>query len=377
MNAPLEPADHLLYSADEDDLRATVRAFLADAATATSILARIETDEPYDGHAWSTLAHEIGLAGLPIAEQAGGAGATWREVAVVAEEIGRAVAPLPYLGTVFATATLLGVPHRPDTLDLLAAIADGSTLTTLAVPLTASPTGDVATTVQADGLELTGAIDSIADLMPAQGVIVPARAADGTVGLYLVDADADGVRIESVTSLDLTRPIATLRLHSAPATLLAHGHDAEAALRHALSVGAAILAAEQVGIATYCLDSTVEYVKTRYQFGRPIGSYQAVKHRLADLHVHLGQARAAARYAASCIADADRDAPIAVSVAQAFCSRTAVQAAEEAIQLHGGIGFTWEHPAHLYLKRAKADQLALGSVEAHHAALATLLDLPA
>ncbi|MFG3619503.1 acyl-CoA dehydrogenase family protein [Nocardia sp. NPDC047654] len=377
MNATRHPADHLLYSADEDDLRATVRAFLSEAATATSILARIETDEPYAHQDWVTLAYEIGLAGLPIAEEAGGVGATWREVAVVAEEIGRTVAPLPFLGTVLATATLLGTPQRPDTLDLLAAIAAGPTLTTLAVPLTASPTSDIATTVGADGLELTGTVNAVADLAPAQRILVPAQTADGSVGLYLVDADSDGVGIESVTSLDLTRPIAALRLRSAPATLLAHGHDAEAALRRALSVGAAILAAEQVGIAAYCLDSTVEYVKTRYQFGRPVGSYQAVKHRLAELHVNLGQARAAARYAASCVAEADRDAPIAVGVAQAFCSRTAIQAAEEAIQLHGGIGFTWEHPAHLYLKRAKADQLALGSAEAHHATLATLLDLPA
>src|SRR5206468_2436749 len=152
--------------------------------------------------------------------------------------------------------------------------------------------------------------------------------------------------------------------------------DAAPAWRAALLAGAVLLAGEQVGVAQWCLDTTVEHLKTRYQFGRPVGSFQGLKHRLADLWVALTQARAVARYAAGCLASGDPDAPVAAALAQAHCGPVAVRAAEECVQMHGGIGFTWEHPAHLYLKRAKADAIALGTAERHRAALAALVDLP-
>ena len=145
----------------------------------------------------------------------------------------------------------------------------------------------------------------------------------------------------------------------------------------ALTAGAAVLAAEQVGLAQRCLDMTLAYVKERRQFARPIGSFQALKHRLADLWVAVSQARAASRYAAACLASGDPDAKVAVALAKAYCSEAAVHAAQECVQLHGGIGFTWEHPAHLYLKRAKADSVAFGTPGAHRAALAALVNLPA
>jgi alkylation response protein AidB-like acyl-CoA dehydrogenase len=138
-----------------------------------------------------------------------------------------------------------------------------------------------------------------------------------------------------------------------------------------------VLASEQLGVATWCLESTVDYVKTRYQFARPVGSFQAVKHRLAQLWVDVTQARAVARYAAGCLADADPDTAVAASLAQAHCGPVAVRAAEECVQLHGGIGFTWEHPAHWYLKRAKASAIALGTAAQHRATLGPLVDLPA
>ena len=138
-----------------------------------------------------------------------------------------------------------------------------------------------------------------------------------------------------------------------------------------------MLASEQVGLAQRCLDMTVAYVRERHQFGRPVGSFQALKHRLADIWVTVSQARAAARYAAACLAEGDPDTPVAVAVAKAYCSDAALLAAQECVQLHGGIGFTWEHPAHLSLKRAKADSIAFGTADAHRAALAGLVDLPA
>ncbi len=147
-------------------------------------------------------------------------------------------------------------------------------------------------------------------------------------------------------------------------------------LTAALTAGAAILASEQLGLAERCLEMTVDYVKERKQFGRAIGSYQALKHRLAEVWAGVTQARAVARYAADCLATGDPDAAVAASIAQAYCSPVAVRAAEECVQMHGGIGFTWEHPAHLFLKRAKADAVALGTARAHRALLGDQVGLP-
>jgi alkylation response protein AidB-like acyl-CoA dehydrogenase len=171
----------------------------------------------------------------------------------------------------------------------------------------------------------------------------------------------------------MTRQLCDLELAGAPARLVAEG---TAAVRAGLLTGAALLASEQLGLAERCLEITVDHLKTRHQFGRPIGSFQGLKHRLADLWVAITQARAVARYAAGCVAAGDPDTAVAVAVAQAHCSVVAVRAAEECVQMHGGIGFTWEHPAHLYLKRAKSSAIALGSPDRHRAALAALVDLP-
>jgi alkylation response protein AidB-like acyl-CoA dehydrogenase len=208
-------------------------------------------------------------------------------------------------------------------------------------------------------------------LVPADGV---------PQGLYLVDMAAEGVGKAPVTSLDMTRQLCDLSFDDAPATLIASGPAAMAAVDAALAAGAGILAAEQLGVAQRCLDMTVAYVKERKQFARPVGSFQGLKHRLADLWVSVTQARAASRYAAACLATGTvshpGDAKVAVALAQAYCSDVAVTAAQECVQMHGGIGFTWEHPAHLYLKRAKADSIAFGTADAHRAALASLVDLP-
>jgi len=200
-------------------------------------------------------------------------------------------------------------------------------------------------------------------------------------GLYLVDMSAPGVAKTPVTSLDMTRQLCDLSFDDTPGTLIASGPAASRALDAALTAGAGILAAEQIGLAQRCLDMTVAYVKERRQFARPVGSFQGLKHRLADLWVSVTQARAASRYAAACLASGagplSGDAKVAVAVAKAYCSEVAVNAAQECVQMHGGIGFTWEHPAHLYLKRAKADSIGFGTADAHRAALASLVNLPA
>jgi alkylation response protein AidB-like acyl-CoA dehydrogenase len=222
---------------------------------------------------------------------------------------------------------------------------------------------------------LRGMVTGVADALPAGMLLVPA---DGVPqALYLVDMAADGVGKAPVTSLDMTRQLCDLSFDDAPGTLIASGPAASRALDAALAAGAGVLAAEQLGLAQRCLDMTVGYVKERKQFARPVGSFQGLKHRLADLWVSVTQARAASRYAAACLATGSDDTKVAVALAKAYCSDVAVTAAQECVQMHGGIGFTWEHPAHLYLKRAKADSIAFGTADAHRAALASLVDLPA
>ncbi|MGI8331761.1 acyl-CoA dehydrogenase family protein [Actinomadura scrupuli] len=353
----------LLYGDDENDLRSAARALLEDRAPWPSVLARTETDEPYDPKLWRSLATELGCAGLAVPEELGGAGASWREAAVVAEELGRAVAPVPFLGSaVIATAALLAAGDP----DLTGELAAGARTAALAVPFSTDPHAPYPATVTAEGDVLTGTVRSVADALPADVLLVPAGG-----DLYAVEASA--VTRTPVVSLDMTRRLCDLRFTAAPARPVARG---ETAVRAGLLTGAAVLASEQLGLAERCLEITVEYLKTRYQFGRPIGSYQGLKHRLADLWVAITQARAVARYAAACAADGDPDTPVAVAVAQAHCSAVAVRAAEECVQMHGGIGFTWEHPAHLFLKRAKSTAIALGTPDRHRAALAGLVDLP-
>jgi alkylation response protein AidB-like acyl-CoA dehydrogenase len=277
------------------------------------------------------------------------------------------VAPVPYLASSVVATTVL---VRADAGDLLGKLGSGERIAVLAVPLAAA--GVAAATVEATDGRLSGAIAGVGDGLVADLLLVPTAG-----GLYAVDATAAGVTRTPVVSLDLTRPLADVVLSDAPGQLLVSGSAAAEAVRAGLIAGAALLASEQLGLAEWCLQTTVEYVKTRHQFGRPIGGFQAIKHRLADVWVELAQARAVARYAAVCAATDDPDLPVAASLAQAYCSPMAVKAAEECVQLHGGIGFTWEHPAHLYLKRAKASALAYGTADHHRQLLAGLVDLPA
>ncbi len=390
----------LLYGETETALRAAVREVLADKAAWPDVLARTETSQTYDVALWQTLAAGIGVAGLLVPEEFGGAGASYREAAVVAEEIGRAVAAVPFLGSaVVATTALLAVADA----DLLARLASGEVTAALAVPFAAGPVGPSAPTVRLDAPQagdkpgiyrLTGVVRGVADALPADMFLVPA---DGVpFALYVVEV-GEGVSKVPVVSLDQTRQLCDLTLDQASARQVASGETADRAVAAALLAGAGVLASEQLGIAERCLEMTLAYVKDRKQFARPIGGFQAIKHRLADLWVLVTQARAAARAAANGLAaSADgsgagssggaappgpapggTEAELQVALAKAACSDTALKAAQETIQLHGGIGFTWEHPAHLFLKRAKADSIGLGTADAHRASLARLADLPA
>ncbi len=374
----------LLYSDAERALSDALASLLADRGGLDKALARIESAQSYDDKLWQAVGAELGCAGLLIPEGDGGAGASYREAAAAAEVLGSFVAPVPFLGSaVVATTALLSVPEGAT--DLLAKMADGGVTTALAVPFASAPGSGFPASVRVAGprpgdaaagvARLRGMVAGVADALPAGVLLVPA---DGVPhALYLVDMAAEGVAKAPVTSLDMTRQLCDLSFDDAPATLIASGAGAERVLDAALGAGAGILAAEQTGLAQRCLDMTVAYVKERKQFARPVGSFQGLKHRLADLWVSVTQARAASRYAAACLATGSADAKVAVALAKAYCSEVAVQAAQECVQMHGGIGFTWEHPAHLFLKRAKADSIAFGTADAHRAALASLVDLPA
>ena len=280
---------------------------------------------------------------------------------------------------------------------LLRQLADGSLTAALAVTAGTAPRGPFPAVVRVSGrgpagsggdgpgsgrdgsgsktVLLRGLVRAVPDALPAGALLVPAEGVPNA--LFLVDATAPGVHRSPVVSLDMTRQLCDLSFDDAEGRQIVVGDAAATAVAAGLAAGAAILAAEQLGLAQRCLDLTVAYVKDRRQFARPVGSFQAVKHRLADLWTTITLARAASRYAAACLAGNDPDAPVAIALAKAACSDAAVLAAEEMVQLHGGIGFTWEHPAHLYLKRAKAGSVTYGTPGAHRAALADLADLPA
>jgi len=385
----------MIYSEQEAELRSAVRSVLDDLAPFEAVLARTETAQTYDMALWKTLAADIGCAGLLIPEALGGAGASFREAAVVAEELGRSVAPVPYLGSaVLATVALLSAlevggsgeadqPGSGPAAELLTELAAGTATAALAVPFASMPGAGLEPTVRIGPAEphdavgtyrLSGSVPAVADALPAGALLVHA---DGVPpGLFAVRADAAGLTRAPVVSLDMTRQLCDLTLAKVPAARLTAGRQAELTVAAALRAGAAMLAAEQLGLADRALEITLAYVKQRYQFARPVGSFQAVKHRLADWWVAVTQARAASRYAAACLADASDDAAVAVALAKAACSDTALLAGQEMIQLHGGIGFTWEHPGHLFLKRAKSTSIGLGTADRHRASLARLADLP-
>ncbi|WP_232248205.1 acyl-CoA dehydrogenase family protein [Streptacidiphilus rugosus] len=363
MSDPTSRNHSLLYTEVEDDLRATVRKLLTDRCDPVAVTALYDGDRSLVDGLWRALAGGLGLAGLLVPEERGGAGATAAEAAVVLEELGRAAAPVPFLtSAVIATTVLLGGDG-----ELLAGLASGERTAALLVPWSTAPHAALPTVSVVDG-RVTGTVTSVAGAIEADVLLV---LADGAV--HAVDAaDAE---VTPVVSLDMTRQLADVTLDGVAGTRVVA--DAEQAVRDALTAGAALLASEQVGVAQWCLETTVAYLKERKQFGRAVGGFQAIKHRLADLATGVESATAAARYAAATLAAGDEDVAVASSVAQAYVSDLAVLAAEEAVQLHAGIGMTWEHPAHLYLKRAKADQIALGTAGAHRARLADLIDLPA
>jgi alkylation response protein AidB-like acyl-CoA dehydrogenase len=322
---------------------------------------------------WARLGSELGVLGLSVPEADGGVGGTLVDQAVAVEELGASLACGPIFGTVFlAVPALVAAPSGEVRDALLADLVEGRRTAAFAVADRAGAFDPGAVAVTAAGDALTGSVDRVVDGGAADDLLVAATGPDG-LALYAVDAAGPGVDRTGLVTLDLTRPQANIRFSEAPGRLIAGPDEATRVIGHALQVGSALLAVEQVGAAQHLLDLAVQYAKERWQFGRPIGSFQAVKHRMADMLVDLEHARSAAYHAVWALTDGSDDPALAASIAQATASAAFSRIATDTIQVLGGIGFTWEHQAHLYFKRSTADAALLGNAEQHRSRVAELV----
>ncbi|MBV8692469.1 MAG: acyl-CoA/acyl-ACP dehydrogenase [Actinobacteria bacterium] len=351
-------------SDEQQELRRTVRAFLEQKSPETEVRRLMETDEGYDPAVWAQMSSQLGLQGLVIPEELGGSGYTMRELGIVLEEMGRVLLCAPFFSTaVLATSALLASGDDAVQKALLPKIASGESIATLAlleerggwdedaVQLTATEAGGSWT--------LSGVKSFVLDGHTADTILVAARTPAG-VSLFHVAGDAAGLTRGLLVTMDQTRKLARLEFADTPAQLIGTEGGGWPAVDHALQMAAVALANEQVGGAQRCMEISVDYAQNRIQFGRPIGSFQAVKHRCADMLVQVEMAKSAAYYANWCAATESDDLAVAAPMAKSYCSEAYFRIASDTIQVHGGIGFTWEHPAHLYFKRAKSAELLFG-----------------
>ncbi|MFJ1969516.1 acyl-CoA dehydrogenase family protein [Streptomyces sp. NPDC087903] len=361
----------LSQTEEQRELRTVLRDFLTEASGPESVRKHLATARGHDERLWTRLAGEIGVHGLAIPEEYGGSGFTFAELAVVLEESGRALCCAPLLPTlVLATQALLHSGDRQACERHLPRIADGTLTATVAGFDTDEP--GVVAERGGSGWRLRGQADFVLDGAGADLIVVRARTPEGA-RLFTCEPAEDTCRRTPRRVLDETRRQALLEFLGTPATPVGDSGEVTATL----DAGRAALAAEQVGGSGHALNATVEFVARREQFGRPIGSFQAVKHRLADVLVALEAARSASAYATACVALESPQLPVAASAAGAVCSETFRLATAEYVQLHGGIGFTWEHPAHLYVRRARSSEVLFGTSGQHRARLARLVGLAA
>ncbi len=367
------------FTEEQEELRRQVRRFLEEKSPTTEVRRLMETDEGYDKAVWEQLAGQLGLTALIIPEEYGGAGFGYVELTVVLEEMGAALLCAPFYSTVaLATNALLLSGDEQAKKDLLPGIASGETIATLAYTEDSGRWDidgvQLAATNGPNGWTLNGSKMFVVDGNLASLIIVAARTPRG-VSLFAVNGDADGLTRTRLTTMDMTRKQSRLEFAGTSARLLGEDGAAEEVISKTLDRAAIALAAEQVGGAQKCLDMAVEYAKNRIQFGRPIGSFQAIKHKCADMLMEVESARSAAYYGGWALDDDSDEVPVVASLAKSYCSEAYFHAAAENIQIHGGIGFTWEHDAHLYFKRAKTSELLLGDPSYHRELLATRIGI--
>ncbi|MER7200054.1 acyl-CoA dehydrogenase [Streptomyces sp. CB01635] len=354
---------------EQRELRTVLRDFFTETSGPEDVRKQLATPRGHDEALWARLAGEIGVHGLAIPEEYGGSGFTFAELAVALQESGRALYCAPLLPTVVLAAhALLHSGDRQACARHLPRIADGTLTATVAGFDDTEP--GIGAEHGTSGWVLRGAADFVLDGAGADLIVVRAQTPDGA-RLFSCEPTADTCVRTPHRVLDETRRQARVEFRGAPATPVGNSGEVTATL----DAGRAALAAEQVGGSGHALDATVEFVAQRRQFGRPIGSFQAVKHRLADVLVALEAARSASSYATVCVATASPQLPVAASAAAAVCSETFRLATAEYVQLHGGIGFTWEHPAHLYVRRARSGEALFGTADQNRARLAELVGL--
>ncbi len=362
------------FSEEQEELRNIVRSFLENKSPESAVREQMDTEKGYDDAVWKQMAEQMGLQSLIIPEEYGGSGYSYVELTVVLEEMGRALLCAPYFSTVVLAAnTILQSGDDAAKKALLPGIASGETVATLAlteangrwdeegVEATATKSGD--------GWTISGEKMFVLDGHTADLIVVAART-DAGVSLFHLDSGASGLTRTPLSTMDQTRKQAKLTFENTPATLIGTDGAGWDVISTVLDLTAVALAAEQVGGAQFVLEMAVQYAKDRVQFGRPIGSFQAIKHKCADMLLEVESAKSAAYYAAWCAAEMNDELPSVASLAKAYCSEAYFHAAAENIQIHGGIGFTWEHPAHLYFKRAKSSELLFGDPTYHRELLA-------
>ncbi len=365
----------LAYSPEHEDLRSSVRKFLAERAGSERLRATVESDEGFDRDLWKAMAQDLGLPGLAVAEDHGGSGFGFLEQAVVLEEMGRVVHASPYLASVVLAANLIALAGDARAQEAhLPGLASGDVVGTAALLDGAGVWGGPGADLALDraAATVTGTASFVLEGAVADLVVALAADGDGRV-LVVVPTDQAAVVATALPGLDTTRNLANVTFDGAAATVLCAGERVDEVLAEVECQALAALCAEMVGGAAKVLETTVEYAKIREQFGVPIGSFQAIKFKCADMLLQLEAARSASLYASNAVATGAEDRAVAAEVAKAVCSDAYFAIAAESVQIHGGIGFTWEHDTHLYFKRAKASELLLGNGDLHRERIATRL----
>ena len=367
------------FSEEQEELRKVVKDFLNNKSSEATVRELMETESGYDPAVWSQMGEQMGLQGLIIPEEFGGSGYSYVELIVVLEEMGRRLLCAPYFSTVVLAAnTLLHSGDDAAKADLLPGIASGETIATLAFT---EPNGkwdasgiEAQATRSGDGWVINGTKSFVLDGHTASLILVAARTGDA-ISLFAVEGGASGLTRSALSTMDQTRKQAKLEFTDVPARLIGTEGEGWTVLERVLDIAAVALAAEQVGGAQECLEMAVQYAKDRVQFGRPIGSFQAIKHKCADMLLEVESAKSAAYYAGWCASELNDELPSVASLAKSYCSEAYFHTTAENIQIHGGIGFTWEHPAHLYFKRAKSSELLFGDPTYHRELLAQRIGL--
>ncbi|MGV0658184.1 acyl-CoA dehydrogenase family protein [Mycolicibacterium pulveris] len=356
----------------------STRSLLTSKSSVDRARALIDGPEGFDAEVWR-LGSQLGWPALSIPEADGGLGQLSIDLALVGIELGRGLAATPFIPTVVAADALSRAEGEPKS-KVLQSISEGSLIATWAFAESGRPwTPDGVQTHaerHGDDYRITGSKVSVQDADAAQLLLVDA-VLDGAPARFLVPADAENLRIERQQTLDVTRRYCDVTFDGVvvpPDGLVAAGDAAERSLARTLQLNTVLVCAELVGIGARLLAMTVDYVKNRVQFGRPVGSFQAVKHKCADMRIRVQASTAATYYAAMALDSGRDDVDHAVSVAKAYVSDAVNEVAGEALQLHGGIGFTWEHDLHLYLRRARGNSLLSGDARHHREQLCRMLE---